>query len=379
MNPSKSGPAASPAKAAATERLHKPHATVRQIASRLKLSRTTVSDALRGTGRVNPETAERVRGMADELGYRRNPLATALMAEMRRQRGDAFHGVIAAIDFREQQAGGNYKPFHTELMRGATERAASLGFLMERFVIGHDGLTVSRLNEILLSRNIHGVMVLPAWNAPDLSALSWERYAGLYTDYIIKYPALHSICSDHYRTMFTALSLLTERGYERPGLCIEKSRDDRLQRRHSASFHSHYQTVGQSNPVPPLILDGIDKASFMRWFKKHKPDAIIYHFTEVIDWMEECGAKVPETHGYLSLNTIWRQRPCAGFDLQPAVIGARAVEAVIAQLLRNELGIPEFPTMATIPSRWVEGPTLRPPSKIPVEEPLCGSPRLIRA
>ena len=35
-----------------------------------------------------------------------------------------------------------------------------------------------------------------------------------------------------------------------------------------------------------------------------------------------------------------------------AKLGARAVELLIAQLQRNELGVPAWPTTTTVPARW---------------------------
>jgi LacI family transcriptional regulator len=37
----------------------------------------------------------------------------------------------------------------------------------------------------------------------------------------------------------------------------------------------------------------------------------------------------------------------------------RGVELLIAQIHRNEYGVPEIPSTTTIPAAWVDGPTLR--------------------
>jgi hypothetical protein len=37
----------------------------------------------------------------------------------------------------------------------------------------------------------------------------------------------------------------------------------------------------------------------------------------------------------------------------------RGVETLIAQIHRNEYGVPEIPSTTTIPAAWVDGPTLR--------------------
>jgi len=57
-----------------------PTPTLRTLAKTLGLSRTTVSDALRGSPRVKAETLQRVQTAAKEAGYERNPLTGAVMS-----------------------------------------------------------------------------------------------------------------------------------------------------------------------------------------------------------------------------------------------------------------------------------------------------------
>jgi LacI family transcriptional regulator len=342
-----------------------PAPTLRSLARTLGLSRTTVSDALRGSPRVDPATAARVKKAAREAGYRRNPLAGALMSELRRSRGTAFRGVIAAVDFHEPDRPDYAARYHSELALGAQTRATELGFKLEKFIVGRAGLSVQRLDSILQSRGIHGVILLPAWGEPDLSNLDWTRFAGIYTDYIIERPALHSVCSDHYRSLLAALQRLAALGYTRPGLFLQKHQDERLQYRWGAAFRAFQESHPGIRPVPPLIVEKVSREAFTAWFRRHKPEVVLGHNTEAIDWMEAEGAQVPATHGFVSLNVLMKTRPCAGLDLQPRQLGARAAELLIAQLQRNETGIPEWPSTTTIPARWTDGPTLRsaPPSK----------------
>lgn len=334
-----------------------PAPTVRSLARALGLSHTTVSDALRGKGRVDPATVKRVEEAASEAGYKRNPLAAAVMSELRRSRGGTFRGVLAAVDLVEPQRRDPHGAFHAALVRGGRERAVELGFKLEEFVVGAAGMTVPRLDTILQSRGIHGVMVLPSWSAPDWSGLEWKRYAAVYCDYAIERPPLHCVCCNHYRSVMALLARLAERGYRRPGLAIERGRDERMQRRFSAAFRAWFQDTPAA--VPPLIVETQTREAFQAWFKKHKPDVVIGHHSDKIEWMESCGARVPKTHGFVSLNTIYNAQPCAGLDQQPRELGARAIELVIAQLQRNELGVPTWPTTTTIAARWVEGPTVR--------------------
>lgn len=342
-----------------------PAPTLRSLARTLGLSRTTISDALRGSPRVDPGTAARVKKAAREAGYRRNPLAGALMSELRRSRGTTFRGVLAAVDFTEPDRPDHAARYHHELVAGAEERAIELGFKVERFPVGHVGVSVQRLDSILQSRGIHGVMLLPAWDEPDLSNLDWSVYAGIYTDYIIERPALHAVCSDHYRSLFAVLQRLAGLGYRRPGLFLQKHHDERLQFRWGAAFRAFQESHPGIRPLPPLIVDTFTREEFTRWFRRCKPDVVLSHHAVAMDWMESCGAKLPATHGFVCLNVLMKTRPCAGLDLQPRVLGARAAEMLIAQLQRNETGIPEWPSTTTIPAHWIDGPTVRtkPPAR----------------
>ncbi len=332
--------------------------TVRSLARALGLSHTTVSDALRGKGRVDPATVVRVKQAAKEAGYKRNPLAAAVMSELRRSRGGTFRGVLAALDLFEPDR-APHGAFHRELVAGGRARAVELGFKLEEFVVGTAGMTLTRLDSILQSRAIHGLLLLPSWYAPDWLGLDWTHYAGVYTDYVLDRPPLHCVCCNHYRSMISLLTLLSERGYRRPGIFLERGRDERTHRRFSAAFRSFQESDPSVQSIPMLVTDARNKDEFMAWFRRHQPDVVLGHFTELVDWMEECGARLPETNGFVSLNLLYKTRPCAGLDQQPRQLGARAVELLIAQLQRNERGVPEWATTTTIPARWVDGPTIR--------------------
>ena len=333
--------------------------TVRSLARLLRLSRSTISAALRGGGRVAPATVQRVRHAAEKLGYRHNPLAATLMSELRRSRGGTFRGVVATIELHEADRPGGHGPFHREMLRGALEGATKLGFKLEQFVIGRHDLNLPRLDTILQSRGIHGLLLMPTFHVPNFSGLSWDYFSAAYTDYNLIQPALHSVCSDHYSSMLLTLERLHALGYRRPGLFIEHDRNERLHRRHTAAFQAYHENYLSPGSVPLMVTPELSRPAFEKWFRRCQPDVVLSHFTVVLDWMEACGARVPETHGFVCLNAVHKTRACATLDLQPQEIGSRGIELIVAQLHRNELGIPRSPTRMTIPARWIDGPTVR--------------------
>ena len=344
-----------------------PSSSLRQIAQSLGLSHTTVSEALRGSPKVRPGTRERVLAAAEAVGYRPNPLAGAIMSEMRRSRMDTFRGVLAILDID----GPENRPaaavrYHTEVTGGARSRAEELGFKTDMFVLGNGGMSLARLDTILRSRGIRGLLVLPVREVPDLTGLDLNHLAAVYTDYVMKDPVLHSVCPDHYMAMMNLIPRLRALGYSRLGLALSRKHDERLLYHWQAAFSVCVAHQAGHTKIPPLIADEITREAFMRWFKKEKPDLVMCHHAEVIPWMESCGASVPETHGFCSLNVNVNIVPCAGLDFHPRLIGALAIELLTGQLLRNDCGAPKIASITTIPPIWVDGPTVRSAANKPV-------------
>jgi LacI family transcriptional regulator len=332
--------------------------TIRGLAKQLGLSRTTVSEALRGLPRVHRKTALMVRNAANAAGYRPNPLASAVMSQIRRSRSQAFRGGLAAVNLDETDRPSYAQRYHEALVAGAHARASELGYRLQTFLVGQEGVTVERLDSILQSRGIQGLLILPAWQQPDFSSLNWSRYSGVYTDYLIERPALHSIASDHFRSLMAALQRLGRMGYRRPGLFLRRHHDERLHYRWEGAFLAYQRSHRNTGRVPPLVMEEFNRVQFVRWFKSHRPDVVLGHKVEAVEWMAQCGARVPETAGFFSLNVTTEGRPCAGLDQQPQLLGARGVELLIAQLQRNERGIPTPASLTVIPALWKDGPTL---------------------
>ncbi|HWL14925.1 MAG TPA: LacI family DNA-binding transcriptional regulator [Opitutus sp.] len=344
-----------------------PAPTLRTLAKELGLSRTTVSDALRGSPRVNPDTVARVRAAARAAGYERNPLTGAVMSLLRRSRGQKFRGVLAALEMVDGPRPSHAIRYNESVLAGVSERANELGFKVERFEIGPNGVRLNRLDTILHTRGIQALVVLPASGFPDLSSLSWQRYTAVYADYFIDHPSLHCVCSDHYRSMITLLREVHARGYRRPGLFMDIQLDERLQFRWEGAFLALQKYLPKITAVPALRMKSVVRADFEAWFKKYDPDVVMGHYPEAMAWMKACGAKIPKTHGFVCLNSLRAEEGCASLDLQAAQLGARAAELVIGQLLHNEFGIPDEASLTTIPAKLIEGETLRPPVSSPEE------------
>lgn len=336
------------------------HPSLQELARTLRLSRTTVSDALRGKGRVSMATIDRVKRAAQQIGYNPNPLVSTVLASIKRGTGNGYRGALAVVDLYEP---GHWPhgPFPRELIAGAKESAAQMGFSITEFVAGQERLPLPRLDGILRSRGIHGIIVLPAWRQPDLLDIDWSRYAGIYTDEVTAAPELHLVCADHYTSMLSLLSLLESRGYRRPGLILSRGRDQRIRYRQRSAFIAWQSADPRRDRVPALITedDPNPNTDFAPWFRAHKPDVVLSHYASTPEWIKSCDGRSPT--GFVLLNVLDGASPCASLDLHPRVLGARAAELVVGQILRGEFGIPQWPTRSMVHARFIEGPTIRPP------------------
>ncbi|GAA1650150.1 LacI family DNA-binding transcriptional regulator [Actinoplanes couchii] len=88
--------------------------TIYDVARAAGVASSTVSRAFARPGRVNAETAEHIRKVAAELGYRANPLARALPTG----RTSMISLVIADVT----------NPFYNEIVRGAQAAALEAGY-----------------------------------------------------------------------------------------------------------------------------------------------------------------------------------------------------------------------------------------------------------
>ncbi|MFJ2029184.1 LacI family DNA-binding transcriptional regulator [Streptosporangium sp. NPDC087985] len=125
--------------------------TIYDVARAAGVAPSTVSRAFSRPGRVNANTAERIRQVAAELGYRTNPMARALSTS----RTSMIALIISDIT----------NPFFFEIIRGAQNAAAEAGYTM----LLTDTQESDRLEREALERSLPTIegIVLAGSRMPD--------------------------------------------------------------------------------------------------------------------------------------------------------------------------------------------------------------------
>ncbi|MEI6644652.1 MAG: LacI family DNA-binding transcriptional regulator [bacterium] len=334
--------------------------SLRHIAERVGVSRMTVSQALRDDGRISSTTRERVRAVARELGFEPNPHLSTLMAETARTRHGVSGEVLAFMTSEPTRDG--WKRYASGIFEASERRAVEYGFRLEPWWIADPDMTPARVNQIIKSRGIRG-MIIPNVSHQFFAdrggtlPIEWERFCVVEIGGSLRKPAIHHVQHDHQSGLFMALERLEAHGYRRIGLCLRSEDDQRTHHRWSGAYVIWRRMRGYETKLQPLIAEEYEPMAVRRWIRKNRLEAVI---SPGVLPLQEWGLSVPEKLGFASLD-LWGKgaMSVAGIDQQRVELAAAAVDMLMTLLWRNQRGVPEQPMSLIIPGRWVEGETVR--------------------
>lgn len=324
------------------------------------MSRSTVWLALRNHPSIPPSTRERIQSVARELGYRPNPAVAQLMAQVRQRHVTPPAMTIAHIT--ETYPPGRWRnyPFTSEVILGAEARALELGYKLEEFSLKEPGMSARRLSGILRARGIRGVLIGKRVPPVAHMSLDWDSLSAVAIGPVVRQPALHRVLPDCVHAATLAMRKLRHLGYRRIGFATWREHDKRNDGLYSAGVLRYQQELPARERVPMLIApEEWDEPLFGRWLRKHRPDAVLGCSYFALNWLKYLGYRVPQDIGYACVLRYGDPRGCAHVDHQGPVIGAAAVDLVIAQLHRNETSLPAHPQSVLLRGVWVDGKTAR--------------------
>src|SRR5882757_9576940 len=174
------------------------HPTMQQIADAAGVSRMAVSLALRNSPKISAPTTARIRQLADELGYRPNPMVSALMTQLRQARDVKKPSVIAYVTAFPTEGGWRRPGPSVAFHEGARQRAGELGYTLEEWWLRRPGMTERRFCEILNTRDIHGMIVAPLPAGSGELEFDWAHFAAASISYSLPAPELNRVSNDHF-------------------------------------------------------------------------------------------------------------------------------------------------------------------------------------
>jgi LacI family transcriptional regulator len=336
---------------------------LQDIADQAGVSRATVSLALRDHHSISPPTRARIHALAEKLGYRPNPLVSALMTYQRATQPQRAVNLVLAfvINFSRRAAWRNY--LSEDLLSSAAARAQQHGYRLDEFWLGDSRLSDRRLSAVLYQRGVPGVIVAPLPSAHGHLRMEWPHFSVVAIGNSMLRPPVHRVTTNRFLAMRLAVRHLRRLGFRRLGLAIHVNQDARVDHQWGAAFLWEQQRVPVAQRTSPFVVEERDwnARKFAEWWAANQPEVVLGYDPVIIRWLRNEGKRVPEEVGFVHLWNPDQSGQFAGIYHDPPAIGAAAVDFLVGMIQRNERGVPSAPQTLLLEARWQNGATLRTP------------------
>lgn len=335
--------------------------SLRDIAQKIGVSHVTVSLALRDDPRISAARRQEIAAVAARLGYRPDPMLSSLSAYRQTKKPVEIRSTVAWLNqWKNPRELRRLQEFDA-YWRGASDYAARLGYRLDEFVIGKD-MTPARLQQILLARNVRGILIPPHTNDLTLPDFDWSQFSVVRLGISVNTPRAHIVTSDQKNCAAMAFDQIWERGYRR----IAYATSHRFDRNTGGNFRAGYLSA-QDVHVPlrrhlaPLTLSEEGTAGdiriFRQWLRTVKPDAVLTALRNLPDILGRAGCRVPDRLGVAALSLLDGHYD-AGVDQNSVEVGRVAMATLAGLIHQNERGIPQYCRRILVEGRWVDGSSL---------------------
>lgn len=355
-------------------RVNAPVPTVREIAKACGYANSTVSRALSNKPLIPAETRRRILAVAQEMGWKPNPLASAYMAHYRSTRAPKYQASLGylicfteaeAFSFADVKKPGDLPYFMKQHFEGAKARAAALGYVLEPIWFRELSFNFGRLERLLKNRGIPGLVVHGGLLPEDaFSEFDCDSFATATWGYSVIKPRMHRAAFHWNHGIRMALQKIRQLGYHRIALMISEHLDHLTYNSLASTFYYGEKHHSSKETLMSLVFSESSpdmNKKIRTWIERKSPEVII-GTAEVRQAIIQMGWKVPDDVAFVSPHRSSPWPDIGGIDQLPEVAGANTVDLISAQLIQNERGISPTPKLLLNEGIWVDGKSI-PPAK----------------
>jgi LacI family transcriptional regulator len=334
--------------------------TLRDIARVSGVHLATVSRALRKDSQVGEQTTREVCRIAEEMGYKPDPMLAALSAYRSQTKKPAYHATISWITNDYTRHGWNNCTTFDLYFKGARERAAQMGYQLEEFWLREPGITPKRASSILKHRGISGLIIAPQPKPKMRVRLNFDDFSAIALGFTTAWPTLNIVTNHHFHAMSMVVRHIRAHGYRRIGLSVNLGHDGRSNHAWTGAFLALQQLWPAKQRIPLLPAEGGTRAKLEEWLKKYRPDVVVSYDAMALQ-LAELGYRIPQDIGFATYmgSPEYANRTLAGIDENAYQTGFAAVNQLVAMMHRGERGVPKVPQCLLVDASWREGETLR--------------------
>lgn len=337
----------------------RPVPTIKDVARAAQVHYSTVSLALRQHPSIPERTRERIRRVAQRLGYAPDPVLGAL-SRFRRTGERPPAPRIAYLVNRSPEMRFAQMSYQQQFLAGARRQAEALGFELELLFVAEDHHDSASLEAHLRATGTTA-LIIGAFEPgfADL-ALDWARYSVVKIDSRHMEPAVAVVSNDQLQVVRLAFHQLQALGYRRIGLAVGRADEEGTDHRHAMGYLIEQAALPPDERIPPLLFPYNCDASTVsgllgRWVARHRVDAVLCNWLNLDELLADAGLLVPRDLACACLCLLEPRSQLAGVVPNLHIVGATAV-SLVAQLLRaGERGVPETATTTYVQAHWQDG------------------------
>ncbi len=331
---------------------------MRDVAARAGVHQTTVSLALRDHPSISAATRRRIREVAEQLGYRPNPLLSAFNLHRIASHPAKGAPTVAMIFDAQMDPRAPGHAYARLLLDGARSAAAERGYRVEPFVLNEGGLHERRLARVLATRGITAVVFSTLGLHSKPLELDWPRLSAVKIESLQVRPALNAVSADQWQAARLGLRRLRALGYRRVGLAVAREDEQRLGEPFRTGVLVEQASMPERDRVASLVFNRPDpnlRHVLAQWVREQRVDAVMSNWNNMVELLRGAGLRVPEDVGVASLDLPSAGTELAGVEQNHRLVGRRAVRQVLMQLQAHQLGLPEMASVTFVPGCWREG------------------------
>ncbi len=340
--------------------------TVRDIAAELGIHFTTVAEALRDSPRVKDTTKKRVKDAAERMGYKAEPMLSALSTYRARKQNPVIQGILVWINgFDSKDFFSTGSGFYPECYLGAQKRCSELGYKLEPFWMSEPGMTPARASKILQDRKASGVIVGPMPLGFEELELDWDSLCSVRIGYSLKKYDLTTIIADQFGNARLLHEKLLNFGFQRIGFSCPRILDHRTNNHWLGGYLAAQESLPSDQRLAPFVEQDLnhDPSKFLSWVKSQRPDVImIGGGLRYYQLLLENGYSVPGEICVVSLHADSHGESLAGISQNGKNVGIVAVDHLVGIIHGFKVGLETRPKTVTILGEWKDCSSFVPPS-----------------
>jgi LacI family transcriptional regulator len=337
--------------------------TMSDVAREGKVHQTTVSLALRNDPRLPAATRSRIRALATRMGYRPDPMLSALnFYRTSRDETKSKPSMAFLMRARNKRWGSTFYA-DDQFLKGARRAGERLGYRIVVFPVGNTDAEGQSLSRILRSRGIGGVVMVSLDSTLRRLEMDWSHFSALCIESQHLGLSLHTVGNNQTSVTRTAVRRMGELGYRRVGLAVGEVEEASLKKPFSAGYLVEVHENPALTMVPPLLLkpnndEARTPATLAKWIRRHRIEAVLSNWSSMPDLLRAAGFRVPQDIGLATLDHNPVRGATAGIRQSHEVVGERAVEALALLMKTNQTGQIRLPNMTLVDGTWQDGPDL---------------------